>query len=239
LSADEFLDRLIVGDCLDILPLIPDNTIDMAFFDPPYGISYLTNYRTLPHESNVPIINDDESIWDILPFVAEQLWRIAKPHSTCFVFTRWDQWDKLLVAMRPWGPKNMIVWDKMNHTAGDLRGNFGYRHELIYFGVKGRPLIRGKRLPNIWYVPRISGSALRHPTEKPPALAAMAIETFTIEGDVIIDPFIGTGATAIAAKELGRRHIGIDIEGGYIEIANQRLLARDSAQVEDQTEDHN
>ena len=214
---------IVVGDCLQVMKQMPDGCVDLVVTDPPYGINYVSARPKRPRLVNVPIAGDDDMIWASLPNVAAELWRIAAPDSACFVFTRWDCWGKLKAAMSPWECKNMIVWDKGNHTAGDLRGNFGYAHELIYFGVKGRPLIRGRRVWNVWKCPRIPANRLTHPSEKPIPLVAVAIRGMSDEGDLVFDPFMGSGATAVAADRLGRNFFGCDISPEYVELSLKRL----------------
>ena len=217
---------IVVGDCLKVMREMPDGCVDLVVTDPPYGINYVSARPKRPRPINVPIAGDDDGIWVLLPDVATELWRIAAPDSACFVFTRWDCWEKIKAAMSPWECKNMIVWDKGNHTAGDLTGNFGYAHELIYFGVKGRPLIQGRRVWNIWKYPRISADNLTHPSEKPISLISIAIRGMSNDNDLIFDPFMGSGTTAVAADRLGRKFYGCDLNPEYVRLALERL-ARD------------
>jgi len=177
----------------------------------------------------VPIANDDNSIWEIWPEIAKELYRISKPNVACFVFTRWDQWDTLKSLMSPWNIKNMIVWDKCNHTAGDLTGNFGFAYELICFSVKGKPKIRGRRIWNIWNVPRIPAGKLLHPSEKPVSLIQIAIRAMSSAGDLVFDSFIGSGTTAVAALKLDRHFYGCDISPEYVKLANKQI---EKAQLE-------
>lgn len=218
------LNTIVCGDCLEVMRQMPDGCADLVVTDPPYGISYVSARPIRPHSINVPIAGDDSMIWELWPKIAEELWRIAAPDSACFVFTRWDQSDKLRAVMHHhWQCKNMIVWDKGNHTAGDLEGNFGNAYELIYFGVKGRPLLRGHRAWNIWKYPRVSADKLVHPSEKPIPLIGLAIRRMSDEGNLIFDPFMGSGTTAIAADRLGRRFFGCDISETYVQLALDRL----------------
>ena len=217
------LDTIVCGDALEILAQLPDGCVDLVVTDPPYGINYVSARPTHPHPINVPIENDNDEIWDTMPLIARELWRVAALDSACFVFTRWDCWEKLKAAMHPWECKNMIVWDKCNHTAGDLDGNFGFAHELIYFGVKGRPLIRGRRIWNIWKIPRIPAEKLTHPSEKPASLIGMAIRAMSDVGDVVFDPFMGSGTVAEEAQGQKRHFLGCDIEPRFVEMAQRRV----------------
>ena len=214
---------IVVGNCLDVMSSIPSGSVNLIVTDPPYGIEYLSNHRQQPHSSNVPIAGDTGAIWNLLPTIAAEMYRIAAPDSACFVFTRWDCWSKLEVAMSPWECKNMIIWDKLNHTAGDLAGNFGFAHELVYFGVKGRPLLRGRRMWNVWKCPRVAADKLTHPSEKPVPLVSIAIRSMSDKGNIVFDPFIGSGSTAVAASCLNRQWFGCDVKKEYVELALARV----------------
>jgi site-specific DNA-methyltransferase (adenine-specific) len=117
--------------------------------------------------------------------------------------------------------KTPIVWDKGNWSAGDLEGDYGNQVELVLFAHKGRHIFTGGRPANLWPIPRpLAGE---HPTPKPVALMARCIETSSVRGDVICDPFMGTGPTGVACARLGRRFIGIEIDERYFEIACRRI----------------
>lgn len=104
---------------------------------------------------------------------------------------------------------------------GDLRGDFAPKVEFIIFAHKGRELIRGKRDPNIFKFSR-TGNDL-HPTQKPVDLCEYLIAKFSDPGDVVFDPFMGSGTTGVAAKNLNRSFIGIEMDEGYFKIACERI----------------
>ena len=98
--------------------------------------------------------------------------------------------------------KNVIVWVKDNWSAGDLTGNFGMQHELIMFITKGRFQRRGHRWPNVWNFPRVPAKKMRHPTEKPVGLIGRMVEVCAGPGDLIVDPYCGSGTLGEAAREV-------------------------------------
>jgi len=141
------------------------------------------------------------------------------------LFTRWDVWSQWesLVKVAGFRIANMIVWDKMNHTAGDLKGNLSFQHELIILAIKGRFKLRSERRDcNLWSVPSQQSPPL-HPTEKPVHLLERAVYNFTHLGDLVLDPFAGVGSTLLAAKNYGRQYLGIEIEMRYVKICEERL----------------
>ena len=119
--------------------------------------------------------------------------------------------------------KNMIVWVKDNHSAGDTRGNFSNQHELIIYATKGKPKLRGGyRWNNVWEFDRdwVEG----HPTVKPAMLVARIIKTMTEKDDITLDPFLGSGTTLLAGRMAGRVALGFEIAPAYEPLINKRML---------------
>ena len=106
---------------------------------------------------------------------------------------------------------------------GDLTGEFGPQHEVIWFATKGKFQFPGKRPTTVFRTQRVSPGDLSHPNEKPVDLLGRLIEATTEGGDLVVDPFAGSGSTLYAAKRLGRRYLGIEIDEKYVQIANSRL----------------
>ncbi len=191
------------GDCRDILPTL--EPVDLVLTDPPYGIDYQSNRRVVMAQQ--PKIVGDKAfpVW---------LFDVLHPSSAMLVFCRWD----VLLTMPK--PKSFIVWDKGVHGSGDLRHEYGRRWEGCAFypgwahGFSHRP-------QDIIAVPRIPSAKLLHPTEKPLELCRRLLEPNV--GTLVLDPFMGVGATLLAAKDLGRKAIGIEIEERYCEIAAKRM----------------
>ena len=119
--------------------------------------------------------------------------------------------------------KNIIIWDKGNTTAGDLSAAYGKKYEMIIYANKGRRLINGKRLSDIWSFKRVSGNAQVHQNQKPLELIELIIEKSSNIDDTILDPFMGSGTTAHACKNLNRNYIGFEIDPTYFKMINERL----------------
>lgn len=189
------------GDCRTILPTLPK--VDLVLTDPPYGMDYQSARRT--EWQRKPKIQGDSSF---------PLWVFDfKPSVAMFLCCRWDNLYELPK------PKSFIVWDKCRHGMGDLEGEFGRQWEAIAF-YPG-PEHRFTRRPiDIIRVPCLSPSELVHPNEKPPEIWTTILNSH--EG-TILDPFMGSGTTLRAAKDLGRKAIGIEICEKYCEIAARRL----------------
>lgn len=123
--------------------------------------------------------------------------------------------------------KNIIVWDKGNHTAGDLEAQYGKRYEFIIYANKGRAKFNPDmpRYEDIWKFARVTGKEQIHQNQKPTDLLSRIINQHTRRGDLVLDPFAGSGSTAVAAYRLQRDYIGFEIDDEYYEAGNRRLAA--------------
>lgn len=191
-----------LGDCRQIIPYLDET--DLIITDPPYGISYQSARRT-EWQRKEKIQGDDTF----------PLWIFSlKPKIALFVFCRWDNLYEIPK------PKSFIVWDKMNHSMGDLVHEYGRQWEGIAFypGEDHRFL---SRPADVIRRPRIDPIKLAHPNEKPISVMTSLIDFHP--STQILDPYMGCGSTLLAAKDLGRKAIGIEIEEKYCEIAAKRL----------------
>src|SRR5438309_5373962 len=123
--------QLLLGDCLDVLGRLPDGSIDCIITDPPYGIRYRSRSHALPLAR---IANDDERAYDILEQALAIAWRKLKPNSHLYIFTAWQAYERMAAITRKYfNLKNVLIWAKNNRTRGDLKGNYGYQHEMILY----------------------------------------------------------------------------------------------------------
>ena len=201
-QAGEYGDHCIVhGDCRLVLPLIPDKAIDLVLTDPPYGIGWIgSNASTRVWEG---LANDDGEL-DLrailrmnCPIVAfgANYYPEQLPHRG-----RWICWDKRVdpKADAMLGAPYELAWT--NRISG-----FDKIYRIMHGGVVNS-----------------DGGRRCHPTQKPVKLFEYIIQDYP-HSDFILDPFLGSGTTLVAAKNLGRRAIGIEIEYKYCQIAEQRL----------------
>jgi adenine-specific DNA-methyltransferase len=206
-----FINQVINGDCLTILPRLLAGSVDFVFTDPPY----LAHYRD---RSDRTVLNDDRNRW-LTPAFAE-IYRVLKPDRFCVSFYGWSQVDRFFAAWRSAGfrPIGHLVWPKRYASAQRF---LGYCHEQAYLLAKGNPPLPTATIPDVleW---RYTGNRL-HPTQKPVPSLKPVIEAFTERGDIVLDPFAGSGSTLLAAKILGRRYIGIELDAEYVKTAKRRL----------------
>ena len=214
---DRFLNQIIEGDCLEVMKDIPDKSVDLVLTDPPYGINYQSNFR---QEKFLKIENDDTVNVDWIKISFDKL----KDGGALYCCTRWDVFDKWKCEIEKYFDiKNTIIWYKHGGGLGDLTGAYIYNHEFIIFATKGKHYLRGKRINDVWEIQKDNVNNYLHPTQKPILLMETMIDKSTDKGDIILDPFLGSGTTAIAAHNTGRFFIGIEKEPKYVEIARKRL----------------
>ena len=211
--------KLYKGDCLEVMDkLIKQNVkVNAIIADPPYGINFKSNYR----KEKYNLIQNDDNL-KFLDLFFEKTYELLIDNAHIYVFCSWHNIDKFKIAFeKHFKLKNIIVWEKNNTSMGDLKGSYAPKHEFILFGHKGRRLRNGKRLPDVLQANR-TGNKL-HPTQKPVSLLQIFIEQSSNENETILDPFMGSGSTGVAALNTNRKFIGIELDEKYFNIAKDRL----------------
>ncbi len=217
------LTRLFLGDCLEVMKNIPDNYVDCVVTDPPYLMAYKTNMRKdKTHKFCSEIVGDRDE--QLISNSVLEFNRILKNNSALYVFCNSNKIDIFKnIIQQYFTIKNIIVWIKNNHTAGDLVAQYGKRYEFIIYANKGRRKINGIRIDDVWNFDKVVGKEQIHQNQKPIALLEQIITKSTDEGDIILDAFVGSGTTLVAAKKLNRKSIGIEINKDYCDICIDRL----------------
>jgi len=176
---------------------------DLLVTDPPYGMEFRSNYRIIRHDS---IVGD--SLFPDVQLLIEWARRAS------YIFCRWDNISRHDIPI----PRSLIAWVKNNWSMGDLQHEHGRQWEAIgFFPGEAHEFIT--RIPDVIHADR-TGNEM-HPTEKPVALIKTIIAANV--GEIVFDPYMGSGTTLRAAKDLGRKAIGIEICEKYCEIAAKRL----------------
>jgi site-specific DNA-methyltransferase (adenine-specific) len=205
------LDTIVQGDCLQVMAGMDTSSIAAVITDPPYGIR-LENHGDLFAWDKDTIVQGDHST-EIGQIVLDWAARLG----LCTV--------AFASPKKPWRGewRSLLVWDKGPAVGGggDIKTCWKYTWELIQV-ARNKPL-NGNRDSAVlkYYVG--PNSYHYHPTQKPLALLEYLISKVTQPGDLIFDPFIGSGTTAVAAKKLGRHYYGCDISEKYVTIALKRL----------------
>jgi DNA modification methylase len=216
--------RLLCGDSTDsdqVAKLMNGEKADMVFTDPPYGISYKTNWDPKEREKFDVLKNDDK----FLDF-KDNLILFTKKDSAWFIWTShqiypiWREMyeDKYI---------NTIIWNKGKMGMGDLN-SYGNNYEMSLFCSQGKPKLKGERKKAIWEINIESGLKYLHPTQKPITLAAYAIPDFINQNDLVLDLFLGSGSTMVASHQLKRKCYGMELDPKYCQVIIDRMQKLDS-----------
>jgi len=197
---------------------MPDGFVDAIVSDPPYGMSYVSSWRKRKFEA----IKDDDNLDWVQPF-CDEAYRVMKEDSHIYLFCNDYAISDFRNALDKVGfrVKRALVWVKNNHTSGDLLGDYANKTEFIVFAHKGRRLLKGGRESNVLEFKRVG--TMQHPTQKPVDLVAYLLNKSTEEQDIVYDPFMGSGTTAVACQNLNRNYIGSELSKEYCDIAEERL----------------
>lgn len=197
------------GDCREILPYVK---ADVVVTDPPYGSRRPPQHSKRGAHEEITGNEAVDTAWINLLQVSDG--------GAIYSFCTWDtleQWRSGLA--RRFRVRSCIVWDKEIHGLADLETCWAPRHELILFAANGRHELAGSRPVDVIRCQRADTSS--HPYAKPTGLIRRILTASV--GDTVLDPFLGSGTTLVAAKLEGRKAIGIEIEERYCEIAAKRL----------------
>lgn len=208
------------ADARDILPQIADTSVDLVLTDPPYGIAYETN-RIHKHQKMRKAVANDETL-EVVAAVWPEAMRLLRDNRHWYAFASPKMIGDAGRIFQAW--KQVLCWDKGDRgTVGDLECGFGEAWEAIFYGMKGRRPLAGSRPRTVIRFDWSASMDPVHPTVKPKAVIRKLIAWSASPGELILDPFMGSGTTVIAAKDCGCRAIGIEVEERYCAIAAERL----------------
>jgi len=247
-------DTVIIGDCVAEMAKLPAGSVDMIFADPPYNLQLDGDLRR-PNNTLVDGVDNDWDKFDTFAAydAFTRAWlkaarRVLKKTGTIWVIGSYHNIFRVGAILQDldYWMLNDIVWRKTNPMPNFRGRRFTNAHETLIWAARDagqktytfnyeamKALNEGIQMRSDWLLPICNGSerlkdnagAKAHPTQKPEALLHRAILASTNPGDVVLDPFFGTGTTGAVAKKLDRRFIGIERDGKYAEIARARIAA--------------
>ena len=210
--------RVLCGDSTkaeDVARLMDGAKAQMIFTDPPYGMSYQSNMRTKSAKFAV-LENDDRVLTEWIEPA------IRNSEGWVFIWTTWKVLEQWFPVVKPFGKlSNLVVWSKGGGGIGDLKKTFSTDHEIAFVFNREAELC-GKRIGSVWSFGKDAAGDYAHPTQKPVALAAEAIDKTTNIACTIYDPFLGSGSTLIAAEQLNRKCYGMEISPAYCDVIVKR-----------------
>lgn len=244
------LDQIIQGDCLDILKTLPEKSIDLIFADPPYNLQ-LSQELWRPNLTKVDAVNDDwdqfTSFEEYDSFTRAWLTacqRVLKDSGSIWVIGSYHNIYRVGNILQDLGfwILNDIVWVKTNPMPNFRGVRFTNAHETLLWAQKEKgtrytfnyqdmkALNDDLQMRSDWVIPICSGAERvklngrkAHSTQKPEALLYRVILSSSNPGDVVLDPFFGSGTTGAVAKKLHRHWIGIERDGDYVSVAQERI----------------
>jgi modification methylase len=247
-----WLDTILKGDCVAALNRLPDHSVDVIFADPPYNLQ-LEGDLHRPDQSKVDAVDDEwdqfESFAAYDAFTRAWLLaarRVLKPNGTIWVIGSYHNIFRVGAIMQDLGfwILNDVVWRKTNPMPNFRGRRFQNAHETMIWASRD-PKAKGYtfnydamkaanddvQMRSDWLFPICTGNERLkdengnkvHPTQKPEALLARVMLSSTRPGDVVLDPFFGSGTTGAVAKRLGRHFVGIERDQTYIDAAQERI----------------
>ena len=245
------IDQVLIGDCVAQLKKIPSNSIDLVFADPPYNLQLGGDLKR-PDESKVDAVDDEWDKFESMSTydTFSKAWltecnRVLKPNGALWVIGSYHNIFRVGTTLQDLGfwILNDVIWRKTNPMPNFRGRRFTNAHETLVWASKSQQskytfhydamkvFNDDVQMRSDWTLPLCTGGerlknddgAKLHPTQKPEALLHRIILATTNAGDVILDPFFGTGTTGAAARQLGRHFIGIEREPKYAMAALERI----------------
>ncbi len=253
-SQPEWLNSIIKGDCVAAMERLPENSVDVIFADPPYNLQLEGNLHR-PDQSMVDAVDDDwDKFTDFAAYDAfTRAWllaarRVLKPNGTIWVIGSYHNIFRVGTVLQDLGywVLNDVIWRKSNPMPNFRGRRFTNAHETMIwasrdqnakqytFNYEAMKMANDEvQMRSDWLFPICTGGERLkgadgnkvHPTQKPEALLHRVLMSSTKPGDVILDPFFGTGTTGAVAKRLGRNFVGIERQQDYIDAATVRIAA--------------
>jgi modification methylase len=252
-GVERLTDAVLAGDCVEVMRSLPAASVDLVFADPPYNLQ-LRRELHRPDNSRVDAVDESWDRFTSFPaydafsraWLAEAR-RLLKPDGAIWVIGSYHNVFRLGAALQDAGfwILNDVIWRKSNPMPNFRGKRFTNAHETLIWAAKSedsrytfnyeamKALNEGIQMRSDWLIPLCTGAERlktvtgdkAHPTQKPEALLHRVLVASTRPGDIVLDPFFGTGTTGAVAKRLGRKFIGIEREPAYIAAAEARIAA--------------
>ena len=225
------------GKSEELCAILPAGSVNCIITDPPFGVDALSNQATLEKGKNYArkIANDStpEEALRVFNEVMDVLLPKTSDDCDLYIFSSWSVMDAWIPAIKALEEKHgfvykaFLIWKKSGSSMGDVN-SWGVSYEVIYFLKKGKRIRTDKRRPGVIDFPQIDSTKLRHPHEKPEGLLQILMQHSTSLGDLVVDPFGGSGSLVRAARSIGRDAIAIELDEVNYNKAKLQLEQSDS-----------
>lgn len=216
------MSKIILGDCLEEMKKMADNSVDLTLTDIPYGEVSENGAERAKYGGQLRKLDKGDADvlgFDLSTFVSE-LDRVT--NGSIYVFCGKEQFSQILSQLKGLGwSVRAGVWEKTNPTPMNGQHLWLSSVEMCVFARKAKATFNQSCKSSVWRFP--NGSSKVHPTQKPLNLFKYLVQSSSSEGEIVFDPCLGSGTTALAARQLNRDYIGIEINPDYVKIAQERL----------------
>jgi len=247
---NEFRNKILQGDCVEALKSVPDGTVDVVFADPPYNLQ-LGGDLLRPNNTKVDGVDNDWDRFDGFKTYDEfargwlsEARRVLKPDGTLWVIGSYHNIFRVGTVLQDLGfwILNDVIWRKSNPMPNFRGRRFTNAHETLIWAARDKDskyrfnydsmkaLNDDLQMRSDWYLPLCTGperlkenGKKAHPTQKPESLLHRVVMASSEVGDLVLDPFFGTGTTGAVAKRLGRDFLGVERDADYVALALDRL----------------
>ena len=216
------------GDCLEVLANIADNSIDLVLTDPPYNIARNNNFHTMGRKG-IDFGEWDKG-FDLFSYI-DLLPRVCTKDANVVIFNDWKNVGEIAKYAETKGfvIKDMLRWEKSNPMPRNRDRRFIVDYEVAVWLTMPKAKWTFNRQSETYDRPLFKGSLVsgnektEHTTQKPIWLMKEILQVLSNEGDTVLDPFMGSGSTGVACKELNRNFIGVELDKQYFDIATKRI----------------
>ena len=238
-------EEIILGDCTDILPNIPNNSVDLVLCDPPFGVKFNENSRNRGYETTYGNFFDDlNNVCKLLESTLPQLYRTLKPGGHMYMFFALSNQTRIsMVLENYWKWENVhgkyaanpLLWVKPSNENPRPYERFTINYEPFFFCWKGKLNSKlGNELnqpSNSTFHYNYKGSEKLHPAEKPEELYERLIDLSSLPGATILDPFLGSGVSLAVGKRMGRKILGIEKIQSWYTLAKHKIYHGDNHDI--------
>ncbi len=220
--------KLYNDDCLNVLKDIEDNSVDFILTDPPYNIARDNNFHTMGRKG-IDFGEWDKG-FDLFSYI-DLLPRVCAKDANVVIFNSWTNLGEIAKYAESKGfvIKDMLRWEKSNPMPRNRDRRFVVDYEVAVWLTMPKAKWTFNRQSETYDRPLFKGSLVSgnektaHTTQKPIWLMKEILQVLSNEGDTVLDPFMGSGSTGVACKELGRNFIGVELDKQYFDIATKRI----------------
>ncbi|HHX68321.1 MAG TPA: site-specific DNA-methyltransferase [Gallicola sp.] len=235
---------LYLGDCVKVMKELNSNSVNLIFADPPYflsndGLSIKSGKIVSVNKGDWDKLENHSSIDEFNNEWLKECYRLLKPTGSIWVSGTRHNIFSVEKEMKKLGYKiiNIVIWHKSDPPPLIYKNKFKFSYEFIIWAKKGRThyfnydemySVNNEEMKDVWTLPAVGMDEKTfgyHPTQKPEKLLERIILATSKKGDLVLDPFLGSGTTCYVAKKLNRKIIGIEITEKYFNIAKNRILS--------------